>query len=86
MTPMSDLSRVLIETLSDKLYSTRRETDFLHRRMNWRIHAPRKTLIAHEIINMKYLKTFKQGQTPCEELNVHKTADFKTFQFVRIDF
>ena len=49
MTSMSDLSRVLIKTLSDNLYSTRRETDFMHRRMNWRFHAPKKTLIAHEI-------------------------------------
>ena len=49
MTSVSDLSWVLIETPSDKLYSTRGETDFLHRRMNWWIHAPRKTLIAHEI-------------------------------------
>lgn len=49
MTWMSDLSRVLIETLSDKLYSTRRETDFICGRTNWRFFAPRKTLIAHKI-------------------------------------
>ena len=30
MTSMSDRSRVLNETLSDKLYSTRRETDFIN--------------------------------------------------------
>ena len=29
MTSMSDRSRVLNETLSNKLYSTRRETDFI---------------------------------------------------------
>ena len=49
MTSMSDLSRVYIETLSDKLYSTRRETDFICGRTNWRFFAPRKTLIAHKI-------------------------------------
>ena len=46
---MSDLSQALIETLSDKLYSTRRKTDFLHRRVIPSIHAPMKTLFAHEI-------------------------------------
>ena len=54
MTSMSDLGRVLIETLSDKLYSTRRDTDLKHWRMNWPIHAPRKTLIAHEINIIHY--------------------------------
>ena len=48
MTSMSDSSRVKIETLSDKLYSTRRETDSINRRTNWRFFAPRKRLIAHK--------------------------------------
>ena len=62
MTSMSDPNRALIETLSDRLYSTKRKTDFLHRRMKPSIHAPRKTLIAHEIIILSRQR-FGNGET-----------------------